>query len=386
MDILLAVDHPHHGLAAHFGELVGRDAALEKSVHDFGDGAFHDGRIRTGFAAPAAPSEAQVADTETGGVDGVHELTLLAEFAPKQGAVTGAEHAEEEICRQTAFVEITRDAPAGDALHGADIAHEVGPADTALRGLELVRGFDERAAGEATEPAFGGREGFFGRHAAAEREHDIGWHVTSGMVGAEIVGGDADEELTVADHGLAERMRADGLLEHRLREHLVVLVVAHGDLAQDDFALHARIGVGDQRIEDHVGDGFHRGLETFLRGVDVIHRPVEGRVGVGRAAAAVDGVGQFTVRETSRALEDHVLQVVRDPGTFPAAFMDAARAHPGLDGAEADTGAVGVDDLESVGEHPTFGHGAGDLGETQAFKGGHGVDVCPSLAGAQVRP
>ena len=189
-------------------------AALKKTVHDFGDGAFHDGRIRTGFAAPAAPGESQVADTEARGVDGVHELTLLAEFAPKQGAVTGAEHAEEEICRQTAFVEITRDTPAGDALHGADIAHEVGPADTALRGLELVRGFDERAAGEATEPAFGGRERFFGRHAAAEREHDISRHVTSGMVGAEIVGCDADEELTVADHGLAERMRTDGLLEH----------------------------------------------------------------------------------------------------------------------------------------------------------------------------
>ena len=316
----------------------------------------------------------------------MHKLTFLAEFAPQQGAVTGAEHAEEEVRRETAFVEITRDAPAGDALHGADIAHEVGPADAALRGLELIRGFDERAAGEAAEPAFGGGEGFFGRHAAAEREHDIGRDVTSGMVGAEVVGGDADEELTVADDGLAKRMRADGLLEHRLREHLVVLIVAHGDLAQDDFTLHPRVGVGDQRIEDHVGDGFHRGLETFLRGVDVIHRPVEGRVGVGRTAAAVDGVGQLAVRETSGALEHHVLKVVRDPRAFPAALVDAARTHPGLDGAETDARAVGVDDLESVGEHPTFGHGAGDLGETQAFEGGHGVDVCPSLAGAQVRP
>ena len=386
MDVLLAVDHPHHGLAAHLRELIGRDASLEQSVDDLGDGALHDTRIRPGFAAPAAPGETQVPDAETGGVDRMHELTLLAEFAPQQGTVTGAEHSQEEVRRETAFVEITRDAPAGDALHGADLAHEVGPADAALRGLELIRSLDERAAGETTEPAFGGGEGFLRRHAAAEREHDIGRHVTSGMVGAEVVGGDADEELAVADDGLAERMRADGFLEHRLREHLVVLVVAHGDLTQDDLALHARVGVGDQRVEDHVGDGLHRGLETLLRGVDVIHRPVEGRVGVRRTAAAVDGVGQFPVRETSGSLEDHVLQVVRDPGAFPAALMDAARAHPGLDGAEADAGAVGVDDLESVGEHPAFGHRAGDLGETQAFEGGHRVDVCPSLAGAQVRP
>ena len=314
----------------------------------------------------------------------MHELTLLAEFAPKQGAVTGAEHAEEKVRRETAFVEITRDAPAGDALHGADLADEVGPSDTALRGLELIRSLSERAAGETTEPAFGGGEGFLGRHAATKCEHHVGRHVTSGMISPEVVRRDADEEVTMADDGLAERMRTDGLLEHRLREHLIMLVIAHGDLTQDDLALHARVSIGDERIEDHVGDGLHRGLETLLRGVDVIHRPVEGRVGVGRTATAMDGVGELPVREASGALEDHVLQVVGDPRALPAALVDAARPDPGLDGAEADAGAVGVDDLESVGEHPTFGHGAGDLGETQAFKGGHGVDVCPSLAGAQV--
>ena len=58
MDVLLAVDHPHHGLTAHLGELVGRDAALQQTVHDFGDGALHDTRIRPGFPAPAAPGQA----------------------------------------------------------------------------------------------------------------------------------------------------------------------------------------------------------------------------------------------------------------------------------------------------------------------------------------
>jgi hypothetical protein len=175
-------------------------------------------------------------------------------------------------------------------------------------------------------------------------------------------------------------------LEHRLGEHLVMLVVAHGDLTQDDFALHLGVGVRDQRIEDHVGDGLHRGLETFLRRVDVVDRPVEGRVSVRRTAAAMDGVGQFAVRETSRPLEHHVLEVMRDAGTFPAAFMDAARAHPSLDGAQTDAWAVRIDHLEAVGEDPAFGHGAGDLGETQAFEGGHGVDVCPYPGRAQVRP
>ena len=46
------------------------------------------------------------------------------------------------------------------------------------------------------------------------------------------------------------------------------------------------------------------------------------------------------------------------------------------EGAFQDGGGDG-DDFEAVGEDPAFGHGAGDLGETQAFEGGHGVDVCP---------
>ena len=181
----------------------------------------------------------------------------------------------------------------------------------------------------------------------------------------------------MADDGLAERMRAHGFLEHRLRQHLIMLVVAHRDLAEDHLALHLGVGVGDQGVEDHVGYGFHRGLEAFLRCVDIVDRTVEGRVGVRGTPAAVDGVGEFPVRETSRALEDHVLEIVRDAGAFPAAFMDATRAHPSLDGAETDSRAVGIDDFEAVGEDPAFGHGAGDLGETQAFEGGHGVDVCP---------
>ena len=165
-----------------------------------------------------------------------------------------------------------------------------------------------------------------------------------------------------------------------------MLIVTHRDLAQNDFSLHLRVGIRDERIEDHVGDSFHRGLETFLRGVDVIDRPVERRVSVGGAATAMNGVGELTVREATSSLEDHVLEIMRNPRAFPAPLMDAARADPGLNGAQPDTGTMGVDDLESVGKDPALRQGASNLGETQAFKIRHGLDVCPSLDGVQVRP
>ena len=41
----------------------------------------------------------------------MHELTFLAEFAPQQGAVTGAEHAEEEV--RAALIQLATEAPVG---------------------------------------------------------------------------------------------------------------------------------------------------------------------------------------------------------------------------------------------------------------------------------
>ena len=263
----------------------------------------------------------------------MHQLTLLAQFAPKQRAVTRAEYAEEKVRREAAFVEVSRDTPAGDAFGGVDLADQVGPADAALRRLLMPGDVDQRAAGETAEPTLGRSEDFLGGHAAAEREHDVGRHIAAGVIGAEVVGRDAHEEIAMADDRLPERMRTHRFFQDRLGQDLVVLVVAHRDLSQDDLALHLGVGVGDQRVEDHVGDGFHRGLEAFLRGVDVIDRPVEGRVGVRGTAAAMDGVGELAVREPARALEDHVLEVMRDARPFPAAFMDATRADPRLDGA-----------------------------------------------------
>ena len=147
-----------------------------------------------------------------------------------------------------------------------------------------------------------------------------------------------------------------------------MLVVAHRDLPEDDLPLHLGVLVGDERIEDHVGDRFHRRREAFLRSIDVIDRAVEGRVGVGGPAAPMDRLGQFPVGEATRALEHHMLEIMGDARTLPTAFVNAAGAHPGLHGAKADARAMGIDDLEPVRQHAALGHGTGDLGEAEAFE------------------
>ena len=163
-------------------------------------------------------------------------------------------------------------------------------------------------------------------------------------------------------------MAPQRLRQHLLGEDAVVLVVAHGDFAQDDLPLHLAVGVGNEGVEDHLRQGLHRGLEAFLRSVDVIDRPVKRRIGVGVAARTVHGLGQFSVGKASGTLEDHVLQIVRDPRTFPATFLGAAGAHPSLHRAQTDVRTMDVNDLQAVREDPPFRIRTGDLAEAEAFE------------------
>ena len=110
-----------------------------------------------------------------------------------------------------------------------------------------------------------------------------------------------------------------------------MLIIAHRDFAEDHLALHLAVRVRNQGVEDHLGQGLHRGFKTFLRGIDVVDGAVKGRVGVGITARTMDGFGQFTVRETPRALEDHMFEVMRNTGAFPAPFLCTPGPHPRLD-------------------------------------------------------
>ena len=204
VDVLLSVYHGDDGLAADFLELGRRDAFLQESVDDFGDCLLHDGSGGPGFTRPTTPSEAQIADTETRSVNAVDEFTLFAELAPEQGTITGAKHTKEKVRRETAFIEVTRNAPAGDALGRINLANEIGASDAALRRLLVSGDIDQRTTGETAEPAFGGGEDFFRRHATAQGEHDVRRHVATGVIGAQVFRGDPYEKIAMTDDRLAQ--------------------------------------------------------------------------------------------------------------------------------------------------------------------------------------
>ena len=216
MDVLLAVHHRDDRLPAHLGEFLLAHAALQQPVHDFGDALLDHRGFGVGFACPAAPGQTEIPEAESRDVDRMDQPTFLAEFAPEGRAVAGSEHAQEEVDGGAALVEETRDPPAGHAFGSADLAAQVGPTHPALRRLGRADDVGGRTAGETAEPAFGGGEGFLGGHPAADGQHHVARHVSSRMIGAQVVGGDPDEKVPVTDDRLPESVGSDGLLQHAL--------------------------------------------------------------------------------------------------------------------------------------------------------------------------
>ena len=174
-------------------------------------------------------------------------------------------------------------------------------------------------------------------------------------------------------------MRAEGGLEQRLAEPLVGIVKAHVDLAQDHLLLLGHLPLGQRRAERGVGQQVHGDRGVLRRHVDVVDGAVEGGVGVDVAAMRLDRGGDLPPRPALRALEQHVLEEMRQPRAEVAPLMDAAGLDPGLDGADR-RGRVALEqDGQAVGQRVALGRIAPERLEERAVAGtegglGHGRD------------
>ena len=104
--------------------------------------------------------------------------------------------------------------------------------------------------------------------------------------------------------------------EHGLRGDVVHQVVRrvldHRDLLEDDLAL--RVDVGEGRTEDHVAHHVERGLEPLVGHSRVHDGRLARRRCVQLAAELVEELGDLLGRVARRALEEEVLDEVRDAG------------------------------------------------------------------------
>ncbi len=178
---------------------------------------------------------------------------------------------------------------------------------------------------------------------ARRREHDLVVLVGTPVVAGERPLRDARDHLGGADHGASERMRAEHGLGREVVDEVVRRVLDHRDLLEHDLALG--VDVGELRAEDHVRHHVERALEPVVGDPRVEHGSLARRRGVQLAAELVEDLRDLLRRVARGALEEQVLDEVRD-ACARVGLVARARADPEAERDRADAGnALGDDAL-----------------------------------------
>ena len=147
---------------------------------------------------------------------------------------------------------------------------------------------------------------------AGRREHDPLALVRAAVVARERATRDARDDRGVADHRPAERMCAEDRLRREVVDEVVRRVLDHRDLLEHDLAL--RVDVDERRPEDHVGHHVERTFEAIVGDACVDDGRLARRRGVQLTAELVEDLRDLLRRVARRALEEEVLDEVRDAG------------------------------------------------------------------------
>jgi hypothetical protein len=163
---------------------------------------------------------------------------------------------------------------------------------------------------------------------ACRRDDDVPGEVHRPVIRGDRPAAERRDHLGRAYHGPAKRMRAERRLLDQIVDELLWLVLVHGDLLEHDLALSVELG--EAWREDHLAHHVERRLQLVVRNtrVDDGVLPRGGRVQL--PSERVEDLGDLLRRVRSRALEEQVLDEVRDAGPI-GLLVAGARPDPEAD-------------------------------------------------------
>ena len=144
------------------------------------------------------------------------------------------------------------------------------------------------------------------------RDDDVRADVARPVIGADVVRRGAGDDLRRSDDGPPERMLREDRRGDQVVDEVLRRVLVHRDLLEHDVSLGVHLGRVELRLEQHVGHDVERRLEVGVEDAGVDDRVLLGRGGVQLAAEAVEDLGDLHRRVARRALEQEVLDQVRD--------------------------------------------------------------------------
>jgi hypothetical protein len=164
------------------------------------------------------------------------------------------------------------------------------------------------------EPAQDGAPHALGIDVAGHDERQVVGDVVAAEEVDQLALADPAHRLGGADHRPAVRVRGVRGGEQALRHRARGIVAALPDLLEHDLALARELLGIDARRGQRVAERVDRGVEVIRAEDRVIHGVIERGPRVDLAAAALDRADQLAHAVVGRALEQHVLEQVRDPG------------------------------------------------------------------------
>ena len=141
-------------------------------------------------------------------------------------------------------------------------------------------------------------------------EDDVPGHVRAAVVRGDRAPADRGDHLGPADHRPSERVLVEHGLGEQVVDELLRRVLDHRDLLEHHLALGVEVGEG--RREDHVRHHVERVLEVPVGNARVDDRVLARRGRVQLAAHLVEHLGDLLRVVRARALEEQVLDEVRD--------------------------------------------------------------------------
>ena len=160
---------------------------------------------------------------------------------------------------------------------------------------------------------------------ACRREDDLLALVRAAVIAASARRETLEMTVRAPDDRTAERMRAEHGLRGEVVDEIVRRVLDHRDLLEHDLAL--RVDVDERRPEHHVRHHVERSLEAVVGDPRVDDGRLARRRCVQLAAELVEDLRDLLRRVARRALEEQVLDEVRDAGAC-VGLVARARADP----------------------------------------------------------
>jgi hypothetical protein len=122
--------------------------------------------------------------------------------------------------------------------------------------------------------------------------------------------------LLRAENRTSERVVLPEVLGEHLVNQVVGRVLDHLDLFEDDLLLALDIVLAERRTHDDVGEDVYGQRQVLVEHFDVIAGVFLGGEGIHLAADGVDGLGDVLRAAGGGALEEHVLDKMRDAALF----------------------------------------------------------------------